>query len=65
MAGLADKLIAQVSFKTGGDIFRELLANKPKHLAKTLPSVIQDCELHQGEFGVTGSVIQWNYVLGN
>lgn len=65
MAGLPDKVVAQVAFKAGGDIFRELLAKKPKHLAKAIPSIIQDCELHHGEFGATGCVVQWNYVLGN
>lgn len=65
MAGLPDKLMAQVAFKAGGDIFHQLLSKKPNHLAKVCPSKVQDCQLHQGEFGTSGSVIQWNYVLGN
>ncbi|KAG6424726.1 hypothetical protein SASPL_115146 [Salvia splendens] len=64
MAGLPDKLVAQVAFKAGGGVFHHLMAKNPKHFAKVLPNKVQDCELHQGDFGACGSVIQWKYVLG-
>ncbi|KAG6400389.1 hypothetical protein SASPL_137218 [Salvia splendens] len=63
MAGLPCKLVAQVAFKAGGDVFHHLMSKNPKHFAKVCPSNIQACELHQGEFGTCGSVIQWKYVL--
>lgn len=64
MAGLPDRLIAQIAFKAGGDVFHEILAKKPKHLAKVIPNKVQDCELQQGQFGTAGSVIHWTYTLG-
>lgn len=56
MAGLPDKLVAQVAFKAGGDVYHQLLVKKPKYLAKAIPAILQDCELHQGDFGTSGSV---------
>ncbi|KAK4415469.1 MLP-like protein 28 [Sesamum alatum] len=63
MASLPCKLIAQIAFKAGGDVFHELVANKPLHLIKATPSKIQACELHQGSYGTNGSVIQWTYTV--
>lgn len=64
MAGLPDKIVGQVAFKAGGDIFHHLIAKNPKHLANVIPGKVQDCELHQGDYGTNGSVIQWKYTLG-
>lgn len=64
MAALPNKLIAQVAFKAGGDVFHQLVANNPKHLANATPGKIQACELHQGQYGVNGSVIEWKYSVG-
>lgn len=64
MASLPNKLIAQVAFKAGGDVFHHLIANKPHHFAKATPGKIQSCDLHQGEYGINGSVIQWKYTVG-
>ncbi|KAL8494178.1 hypothetical protein ACS0TY_025103 [Phlomoides rotata] len=61
MASLQNKLITQVAFKAGGDIFHDILANRPQHLAEATPTAIQGCKLHQGNFGTNGCVIQWNY----
>ncbi|KAK4486331.1 hypothetical protein RD792_009002 [Penstemon davidsonii] len=63
MATLACKLIAHVAFKAGGDVFHHLLANKPHHLANIVPGKIQACDMHQGDYGKNGSVIQWKYTL--
>ncbi|KAH6755635.1 hypothetical protein C2S53_011202 [Perilla frutescens var. hirtella] len=63
MASLPNKVIAQVAFKAGGDIFHHLLADNPQHLAKATPGPIQACELHQGNYGVNGSVVQWKYTV--
>ncbi|KAL8489780.1 hypothetical protein ACS0TY_025102 [Phlomoides rotata] len=61
MASLPNKLITQVAFKAGGDIFHDIIANRPHHLAEATPTTVQGCLLHQGNFGTNGSVIQWNY----
>ncbi|KAL0427001.1 UNVERIFIED_CONTAM: MLP-like protein 34 [Sesamum latifolium] len=63
MAELPCKLIAQVAFKAGGDVFHHLFAKKPQHLANVTPGKVQACDLHQGNYGTEGSVIQWKYTL--
>ncbi|XP_075491278.1 MLP-like protein 31 [Primulina tabacum] len=63
MAGLPCKLIAQVAFKAGGDVFHHLMSNKPHHLSNVTPAKIQTCELHQGDYGTNGSVIRWKYTF--
>ncbi|PIN08466.1 hypothetical protein CDL12_18957 [Handroanthus impetiginosus] len=63
MASLPCKLIAQIAFKPGGDVFHYIVANKPQHLTKATPGFIQACDLHQGNYGTNGSVIQWKYTV--
>ncbi|PIN11685.1 hypothetical protein CDL12_15715 [Handroanthus impetiginosus] len=63
MAELPCKLIAQVAFKAGGDVFHHLLTQRPFHLAKATPGKVQACDVHQGKFGTNGSVIEWKYTL--
>ncbi|KAK4391694.1 Kirola [Sesamum angolense] len=63
MAGLPCKLIAQIAFKAGGDVFHQLFTKKPQHLATVTPVKIQACDLHQGNYGINGSVIQWKYTI--
>ncbi|KAG6402605.1 hypothetical protein SASPL_134802 [Salvia splendens] len=38
MAGQPCKLVAQVAFKAGGDVFHHLMSKNPKHFAKVCPS---------------------------
>ncbi|CAA2994171.1 kirola-like [Olea europaea subsp. europaea] len=59
--GLAGKLIAQIEFKHGGDVFHELIKHKPHHISNTIPHLVQGCDLHEGEFGKVGSKICWTY----
>ncbi|XP_073148546.1 kirola-like [Henckelia pumila] len=61
--GFPGKLIAQVAFKAGGDVFHQILRNNPSHLVTTSPTKFQGCELQQGTLGVNGSVLFWNYTL--
>ncbi|XP_057785777.1 MLP-like protein 28 [Salvia miltiorrhiza] len=63
MASYPNKLIAQVAFKAGGDVFHQLVANNPRHLTNATPGKIQECKLHQGDYGVNGSVIEWSYTV--
>ncbi|KAL0337381.1 UNVERIFIED_CONTAM: MLP-like protein 34 [Sesamum calycinum] len=63
MVGLPCKLIAQVAFKAGGDVFHHLVGSKPQHLANVTPGKIQACDLHHGNYGTDGAVIQWKYIL--
>ncbi|KAL2494380.1 Polyketide cyclase/dehydrase and lipid transport superfamily protein [Forsythia ovata] len=59
--GLTGKLIAQIEFKHGGDVFHELFKHKPHHISNIIPEKVQGCDLHEGEFGKVGSKIQWRY----
>ncbi|XP_073274371.1 kirola-like [Primulina huaijiensis] len=63
MAGLPCKLIAQVAFKAGGDVFHRLISRTPYHLSNVTPAKIQACNLQQGDYGTNGSVIEWKYTL--
>lgn len=58
------KLVAQVAFKAGGDVFHDIMANTPHELANCSPATVQACELHHGSFGKKGSIIEWKYTLG-
>ncbi|KAL3824235.1 hypothetical protein ACJIZ3_020264 [Penstemon smallii] len=59
--GLKGKLITQSEINCHGDIFHELFRHKPHHVASVIPDTVQNCELHEGEFGSLGSVLSWNY----
>ncbi|XP_073017973.1 kirola-like [Primulina eburnea] len=61
--GLPCKLIAQVAFKAGGDVFHQILCNNPGHLVTTSPAKFQGFDLHQGTLGANGSVLFWKYTL--
>ncbi|KAK8529194.1 hypothetical protein V6N13_102126 [Hibiscus sabdariffa] len=40
-----------------------MIANKPHHLNRTCDDKIQGCDLHEGEWGEVGTIINWSYVL--
>ncbi|GFP92083.1 kirola [Phtheirospermum japonicum] len=63
MGDLPCRIIAQVAFKAGGDVFHELVAKRPHHLANVTPVKVQGCDLHEGSYGTHGSVIEWKYTL--
>ncbi|GAB2226668.1 hypothetical protein Droror1_Dr00022487 [Drosera rotundifolia] len=44
-------------------IFHDMFSTKPHHISNVSPQHIQGCDLHEGEFGVPGSVVSWNYVV--
>ncbi|CAA2984931.1 kirola-like [Olea europaea var. sylvestris] len=59
--GLTGKLVAQIEFKHGGDVFHDLFKHKPHHISHKIPKLVQGCELHEGEYGKVGSKICWRY----
>ncbi|XP_051131004.1 kirola-like [Andrographis paniculata] len=61
MASLPCKLVGQIAFKAGGDIFHSLLTSNPGHFTKAAPSKIQSCTLLNGTYATEGSIIEWNY----
>ena len=62
--GLTGNLVGQTEIKSDGDVFHELVRDKPHQISAIAPTHIQGCDLHEGEFGKVGSVIFWNYFHG-
>ncbi|XP_051131005.1 kirola-like [Andrographis paniculata] len=63
MASLPCKLVGQVAFKAGGDVFNAIFTNNAPHMTKITPSKFQSCVLHQGSFDTNGSILEWKYTL--
>ncbi|KAM0047617.1 putative Bet v I/Major latex protein [Helianthus debilis subsp. tardiflorus] len=61
---LSGKLIGNVEISKSGDVFHDILRHKPHEVVATSPDKAHDCELHEGERGVTGSVISWHFTHG-
>ncbi|KAK6157591.1 hypothetical protein DH2020_011839 [Rehmannia glutinosa] len=59
--GLKGKLISQIDIKSDGDVFHEIFREKPHHVAGISPDHVQNCDLHDGEWGKVGSIICWDY----
>ncbi|CAI9785475.1 unnamed protein product [Fraxinus pennsylvanica] len=59
--GLKGTLTAQIEIKAGGDVFHELFRYIPHQIPNMCPTTIHRCDLHQGEWGIVGSVILWNF----
>ncbi|XP_074262937.1 MLP-like protein 31 [Silene latifolia] len=61
--GVSGKLEVEVDIKSSGDVFHELFKYNPNHMSNIVPDQIHACDLHEGEFGKPGSIIQWHYTL--
>ncbi|KAL9148791.1 hypothetical protein ABFS82_12G066500 [Erythranthe guttata] len=59
--GLSGKLVSKTNIKSDGDVFHEIFRERPHHVPDMSPDLIQNCDLHHGEWGTVGSVIFWNY----
>ncbi|KAK4430314.1 Kirola [Sesamum alatum] len=59
--GLSGKLVSQIDIKCDGDVFHEIFRERPHHISGMSPQHIQNCDLHDGQWGTVGSVIYWNY----
>ncbi|KAK9051066.1 hypothetical protein SSX86_027693 [Deinandra increscens subsp. villosa] len=58
---LSGKLIGYVDISKTGDVFHDLFRHKPHEIVTIAPEKVHDCELHEGDRGVVGSVISWHY----
>lgn len=63
--GLKGKLISEMELKGCKDLFHEMFCEKPHHLPNIVPHTIKAVDLHEGDWGTVGSVVNWNYTLGN
>ncbi|RVX12615.1 MLP-like protein 34 [Vitis vinifera] len=59
--GLIGKLQAETLIMTSADKFHEIFWCRPHHISNVCPTKIQKVHLHEGEWGTSGSVIQWHY----
>ncbi|XP_074314739.1 MLP-like protein 31 [Silene latifolia] len=61
--GITGKLEIEIDIKHSGDVFHELFGCTPHHVTNIVPHIIHGCDVHEGEFGKPGSIIQWEYTL--
>ncbi|KAK9051069.1 hypothetical protein SSX86_027695 [Deinandra increscens subsp. villosa] len=61
MGSQKGKLIGYVEISKTGDVFHDIFRYKPHEIVAVVPDKVHDCELHEGERGVVGSVICWHY----
>ncbi|KAK9698732.1 hypothetical protein RND81_08G127300 [Saponaria officinalis] len=59
--GVTGKLEIEVDIKSSGDSFHELIGTNPHHLSNITPDKIHACDLHEGDFGQPGSIVQFDY----
>ncbi|KAM0016723.1 putative Bet v I/Major latex protein [Helianthus debilis subsp. tardiflorus] len=55
---LSGKLIGYVEISKTGDVFHDLFRHSPHKMVAATPDKVHDCELHEGERGAVGSVIE-------
>ncbi|KAJ0669397.1 putative Bet v I/Major latex protein [Helianthus annuus] len=58
---LSGKLIGYVEISKTGDVFHDLFRHNPHKIVEITPHKVHDCELHEGDRGVVGSIISWHY----
>lgn len=54
----------EIKIKSDADVFHELWKHSPHEVPNLTPTTVQNCQLHEGEFGTVGSVLIWNYFHG-
>ncbi|GMN44077.1 hypothetical protein TIFTF001_013276 [Ficus carica] len=60
-ANLYGKLETDVEIKASAKKFHGMIKHKPHHISNVASHKIQGCDLHEGEWGTVGSIINWNY----
>jgi hypothetical protein len=61
---LFGKVEGDAEIKAPAEKFHEVISGRPHHISNVTPEKVQGCALHEGDWGVEGSVICWNYVHG-
>ncbi|KAM7275516.1 hypothetical protein ACFE04_017382 [Oxalis oulophora] len=61
MSSLYGKLETDVEIKATPKQFHEVFSSRPHHLSNVSADNIKGVELHEGEWGMPGSVLFWNY----
>ena len=58
------KMELDLEIRAPADKFHDVFSCRPHHISNVTPGKIQGCEMHEGDWGKSGSVIQWSYVHG-
>ncbi|XP_034707129.1 MLP-like protein 28 [Vitis riparia] len=61
--GLVGKLEAEILILAPADKFHEVWGGRPHHMSSVSPGKVQKVDLHEGDWGNVGSVIEWSYVI--
>ncbi|KAL3510570.1 hypothetical protein ACH5RR_029971 [Cinchona calisaya] len=60
---LSGRLVSQIEVKSNADVFHEIFAYKPHHLANAFPDIVHSFSLLKGAWGTVGSVVFGTYTL--
>lgn len=61
---LTGKIEAKTVIKSPPQIFHDLFAGNPHHLAAASPEIVHGSVLHEGQLGATGSIIEFHFTHG-
>ncbi|CAE5963733.1 unnamed protein product [Arabidopsis arenosa] len=56
-SSLVGKLETEVEIKASAGKFHHIFAERPHHVSKATPDKIHGCELHEGDWGKVGSIV--------
>ncbi|PWA64306.1 kirola [Artemisia annua] len=59
--GLSGTLVKSITIQSDGDVFHEIFRDRPHHISDMSPGCIKGVDLHDGEWGKVGSIINWNF----
>ncbi|KAG5608394.1 hypothetical protein H5410_019675 [Solanum commersonii] len=60
---LTGKLISEIEIKSDGNVCHEIFRYRPHHISSLCPDKIQNMDIHEGEWGIVGSIIFCNSTL--
>uniref|UniRef100_A0A7N0UHP2 Bet v I/Major latex protein domain-containing protein n=1 Tax=Kalanchoe fedtschenkoi TaxID=63787 RepID=A0A7N0UHP2_KALFE len=58
---LVGKLEGEVEIKSNAADFHDVFSCRPHHISNVSPDNIHNCGMHEGDWGVPGSTIVWDY----
>lgn len=61
---ITGQLETDVEIKASAKKFHEVFSCRPHHVANICPDKIHGVDLHEGDWGNSGSVISWRYLHG-
>ncbi|XP_065854937.1 MLP-like protein 43 [Euphorbia lathyris] len=58
---LVEKMDADVEIKSSAEKFHDVFSCRPHHVKNMTPDKIHGCDLHEGDFGKQGTIVNWTY----